>query len=708
MPAPRQPRRPGSPPPTARPTFVPRQLRGVTQPQHIRTSSDGSHTLPPVGSGTASSGQLWAIAAVCAVALLAALIVAFTGSSGSGGTSTANANVAANPVQSPSGNGASHSNATTQTPGANTANSGTASASDYAAEIASVQRRLRELIDHYHAFADSSDDAEPAERQREALDACLQARKLSADVRGLIGLGARLDGSVQLDADDIAEAWAGTAVDLHMTALETLADPTIRRESRDEALQTLRETLAGKRPELMPAELLDDDSSAPLRLKHLISRVEREPAQGTPVPAPATEKWWEPGNGSAFRRYQSRRYELTTDLPESYARYILAACEADYPAWQDFLAPAIKVPDDPEHRHVIRIFATLKLYVRYRRDVWKEERPGHNFVYRHYPTTWRGRETLGYFTSHEAVMAGLRHEGFHQVLRAEITYPSNWLNEGIAEFLESSDVKDGRFVPRMHNGWGRQIRQLIGEGRSYRMVPLTELLKMTKAQCQREQGSTYPLSWALVWYLHQVRPGGREVLQQMLAAQDPTADEATNVSRTWQAVFGNDARKLESVVSGYERLMKEISPLPDFNDFQKPYELMQDKKVDEALPLLEKLTRAHPGFEPGLFYYGFALLQKRQPQEALFPFLAAIDRFPQYSSALYEATRTASRLGYHRLAAHLAEETIVHSSTYGPKVMSILERSRGQNDKPGLPALPRMGDWPESLGEVPDSRFALR
>ncbi|MGE0434254.1 MAG: DUF1570 domain-containing protein, partial [Planctomycetota bacterium] len=355
-------------------------------------------------------------------------------------------------------------------------------------------------------------------------------------------------------------------------------------------------------------------------------------------------------------------------------------------------------------------FATMRDFLRFRHDSWNERQPLNNFVYRHSNDPSRC-EMIGYLIAHDAFFATLRHEGFHQVLRQQIAWPAHWLNEGMAELVEESDVVDGRFVPRLHTGWARQVRRFIAADGRYRMVPMPELMQMTKAAWLRETGATYPLSWALAWYLQQKSgPDGRAILQRLLAAHDPTASEAVNVERCWKATFGPGgplSAQLARVQHGYEELLGTIKPVADYEGFERASELVADRKPSEALPTLEKLVRDEPRFEPGFFYYGLALAQTGKRREALDALLRSVDLFPQYSSGLWEAAKLATALGYNRLAACLLEETIVHSRTAANQAASLLERVRGKADAPGVAPLPAMGEWPVALGAVPGSRFAL-
>jgi hypothetical protein len=94
----------------------------------------------------------------------------------------------------------------------------------------------------------------------------------------------------------------------------------------------------------------------------------------------------------------------------------------------------------------------------------------------------------------------LAHEGFHQFLGYEMGLEvPTWLNEGLAQYFETSYIDNGR----LHTGSIdktklRAAKYLI---LSRRAPAIADLLQMDRATFYSNAQTTYPMSWALVYYL---------------------------------------------------------------------------------------------------------------------------------------------------------------------------------------------------------------
>ena len=101
---------------------------------------------------------------------------------------------------------------------------------------------------------------------------------------------------------------------------------------------------------------------------------------------------------------------------------------------------------------------------------------------------------------HEDLWEVLAHEGFHQFLGLEIgVHIPVWLNEGMAQYFENSRVKSGRLQAGLiDTDKLRTVRFLI---RTRQAPALTDLLETNRATFYANAQVTYPMSWALVYYL---------------------------------------------------------------------------------------------------------------------------------------------------------------------------------------------------------------
>jgi hypothetical protein len=142
----------------------------------------------------------------------------------------------------------------------------------------------------------------------------------------------------------------------------------------------------------------------------------------------------------------------------------------------------------------------------------------------------------------------LAHEGFHQFIGYELGQQIPvWLNEGMAQYFESCQVKYGRLVPGGLDKNKLAIAQALI--RQKRALSVSELLAMNRETFYANPNVTYPMSWALVYYLMQrdgtyyLNNSFRHFLQDLKFNQDSI--------RSFQRRFGRDSAQWESDFYGY-------------------------------------------------------------------------------------------------------------------------------------------------------------
>jgi hypothetical protein len=101
---------------------------------------------------------------------------------------------------------------------------------------------------------------------------------------------------------------------------------------------------------------------------------------------------------------------------------------------------------------------------------------------------------------HDRLWQVLAHEGFHQFLGYELGLQVPiWLNEGMAQYFETSQVVRSRLQTGLVSKQKlRAAQHLIG---SQQAVALSDLIQMDRETFYQHSQVTYPLSWALVYYL---------------------------------------------------------------------------------------------------------------------------------------------------------------------------------------------------------------
>ena len=94
----------------------------------------------------------------------------------------------------------------------------------------------------------------------------------------------------------------------------------------------------------------------------------------------------------------------------------------------------------------------------------------------------------------------LAHEGFHQFIGYELGMEIPvWLNEGMAQYFENCSVKYGKLVPGGLDKMKLAIAQQLIQRK--RALTVADLLAMDRPTFYANSDVTYPMSWALVYYL---------------------------------------------------------------------------------------------------------------------------------------------------------------------------------------------------------------
>lgn len=155
---------------------------------------------------------------------------------------------------------------------------------------------------------------------------------------------------------------------------------------------------------------------------------------------------------------------------------------------------------------------------------------------------------------HENLWQVLAHEGFHQFLGYELGLQVPvWLNEGMAQYFETSYVWGGRLqTGSISKAKLRAAQHFIQMQQS---PALSELIQMDRASFYAKSQVTYPMSWALVYYL-MTRDGTtyrfstfRRYLQDLKFGKDEIA--------SFQGRFGRDSVQWQR---DFERFVMQLQP----------------------------------------------------------------------------------------------------------------------------------------------------
>ncbi len=143
---------------------------------------------------------------------------------------------------------------------------------------------------------------------------------------------------------------------------------------------------------------------------------------------------------------------------------------------------------------------------------------------------------------HDNLWQVLAHEGFHQFLGYELGLQVPiWLNEGLAQYFETSYVDGGRLRTGLPDkNKLRAAKYLI---LSKKAVSVSDLLQMDRATFYANAQVTYPMSWALVYYLmmrdntNYSASNFRHYLQDLKSNRDDVA--------SFQRRFGRESEQWE-------------------------------------------------------------------------------------------------------------------------------------------------------------------
>lgn len=99
----------------------------------------------------------------------------------------------------------------------------------------------------------------------------------------------------------------------------------------------------------------------------------------------------------------------------------------------------------------------------------------------------------------DAMMRTVRHEGFHQYFHRVLNDPPTWLNEGLAEYYETADYRNGRW----HTGLVRSdfVAALLAPEKGATTDSVEDLIRLTPRRFYSRANRTYPLAWAFVHFL---------------------------------------------------------------------------------------------------------------------------------------------------------------------------------------------------------------
>jgi tetratricopeptide (TPR) repeat protein len=149
-------------------------------------------------------------------------------------------------------------------------------------------------------------------------------------------------------------------------------------------------------------------------------------------------------------------------------------------------------------------------------------------------------ELLCYPRDEKSFSASLIHQGCIQFLKAFVANPPVWLREGVATALESAawDARAAAYMPRPNFAWLDTLKTIIRGETPQKLIPVTDLLMLTREMAQAKPDVFYPQSWGLVHFLlSSPEKSYNRMLWDSIAAVDPKATLEDNSQRVRRRAF---------------------------------------------------------------------------------------------------------------------------------------------------------------------------
>jgi hypothetical protein len=270
-----------------------------------------------------------------------------------------------------------------------------------------------------------------------------------------------------------------------------------------------------------------------------------------------------PDRGPALRSFESRHYDIRTDLDPEFAQDLTRRLDAMYDEYlrrfTDFSPP----PGSPK----------LSAYLIARRADYlrvTDARLGNSagvFI--------PDRNLLAAYLQdqgREQVRSVLQHEAFHQFAHTAISPDLPiWLNEGIAELFEAGIWTGDSFIINQVPPY--RVRQLADDLNNGRLEPLSKLFAITHEQWfqairqdPERAGSLYNQSWAVIhWLINgdddpRITGGRRVANRDRLVAYLKSRRDGIEHEQAWSQAFPQSPQVMQRK---FEAWAKQLQPTPE-------------------------------------------------------------------------------------------------------------------------------------------------
>lgn len=198
--------------------------------------------------------------------------------------------------------------------------------------------------------------------------------------------------------------------------------------------------------------------------------------------------------------YKTRHYHVTTDIDEETAYRVAQELEDAYSRYRRDLG-YVEVKEQPRFR--VFVFSGEAGFQAYFDALGGGAIENVAGLY----TPVLKQLLIWNLPDREQMLTTVRHEGFHQYLDSRMDDPPRWLNEGLAEYYETSELERGRWKDgAVHPSHAWILTQS-------ELPVLSEFLSMSSAEFNRDMGRHYALAWAFVHFLRHESADARKLFE---------------------------------------------------------------------------------------------------------------------------------------------------------------------------------------------------
>ncbi|MDQ1350455.1 MAG: Sulfatase-like hydrolase/transferase [Acidobacteriota bacterium] len=196
------------------------------------------------------------------------------------------------------------------------------------------------------------------------------------------------------------------------------------------------------------------------------------------------------------------------------------------------------------------------------------------------------------------------------------------------------------YYPRMHYGWSELKALYYNKNWKYIQAPKQELYDLEKDSDEKENLALKE---------------SEQTRRARIRLQEFITEKSQNARKVGEALKldKEDLQKLAAL--GYFTNTVDTrgkNDLPDpkgkvqvFNDLGESRRLMQEKKYDRAIEILELIIKENPQIVDGILQLGNAYNENKMPKKALDCFYRVLEQKPDYQAAMINVVNSLIRLG---------------------------------------------------------------